>query len=151
MSLNHGAKKSNTTVVPQWCCESRMTPSEVPQSRHGGCPQWFDVSWGVLLGLSSDPRSIAFQYMSLMSCTEQGRMIAVPPDTRKRPFSSGVPCFPMKFDVPEDTQKGGPSGSVLWWCLKSKNEGTFLVGRLTEVEKHQKRKRGVGQRGTTAH
>ena len=43
----------------------------------------------------------------------------------------------MEFDVPEHTQKGGPSGSVLWWCLKSKNEGTFFVGRLTEVEKHQ--------------
>ena len=31
------------------------------------------------------------------------------------------------------------------------NPKTFSVGRLTEVEKHQKRKRGTGQRRTTAH
>ena len=31
------------------------------------------------------------------------------------------------------------------------NPKTFSVGRLTEVEKHQKRKRGMGQRGPTAH
>ena len=24
------------------------------------------------------------------------------------------------FDVPEHPQKAGPSGCVLWWCLKSK-------------------------------
>ena len=40
----------------------------------------------------------------------------------------------MLLDVTEHPQKAGPSGCVLWWCLKSKNERIFLVGRLTEVE-----------------
>ena len=39
------------------------------------------------------------------------------------------------------------------WFVVFGNEKTefFPVGRLSEVEKHQKRKRGMGQRGTTAH